>query len=42
MSKEKPEVGDVFYVKPFPNLKRIITCKIDYKKQLLILFLMGE
>ena len=32
MSKDKPEVGDIFYVKPFPNLKRIITCKIEYKK----------
>ena len=26
-----PEVGDVFYVKPFPNQKRIITHIIEYK-----------
>ena len=29
--KRTPEVGDVFYVKPFPHLKRIITHKIEYK-----------
>ena len=27
----EPEVGDVFYVKPFPHMKRIITCKNEYK-----------
>jgi hypothetical protein len=32
MSKNKPEVGDVFYVRPFPHLKRIITHKTEYKK----------
>ena len=31
MSKDKPEVGDVFYVKHYPHLKRIITHKIEYK-----------
>ena len=31
MSKDTPEVGDVFYVKPFPLQKRIITHIIEYK-----------
>lgn len=34
MSKEKPEVGDVFYVKPYPNMRRIIVDIIEYKNQL--------
>lgn len=31
MSKDKPEVGDVFYIKHYPHLKRIITHTIEYK-----------
>lgn len=28
-----PEVGDVFYVRPYPNMKRIIVNIIEYKNQ---------
>ena len=31
MSKDKPEVGDVFYQKPYSHLKVIITDIIEYK-----------
>ncbi len=31
MSKDTPEVGDVFYIKPFPMQKVIITNILEYK-----------
>lgn len=33
MSKEKVEIGDVFYVKPYPHMKRIIVDITEYKNQ---------
>lgn len=42
MSKEKPEVGDVFYVKPYPNMKRIIVNILEYKNQLTYSVFNGE
>ena len=42
MSKEKPEVGDVFYVKPYPNMKRIIVNILEYKNQVTYSVFNGE
>lgn len=42
MSKDKPDVGDVFYVKPYPHIKRIIVDIIEYKNQVVYSVFTGQ
>lgn len=42
MSKDKPEVGDVFCEKHYPHLKRIMVHKIEYKNAITYVIFNGR